>query len=234
MVPFYRSKYAVFYALEMRDWKSASALEPPADSPPRDATMAIWARAIAHGHLLQPEDARADLVRYDALIDQVRKGKHAYEADDTGARIERSEVLGWVAFAEGKQDDALKNLRAAADLQDQVGQAEVDIPAREMLADMLLEFHRPRQASAEYEVALRLSPNRFNGLYHAGLAAEQAGETPKARQYYAALLNSTNNGSQSARPEFAHVKSYLSSSQAVAIGSPGRYSGSPVALAGRR
>jgi hypothetical protein len=216
MVPYYRSKYAVFYALEMRDWKSAGALEPAAGSPADIATLAIWARAIAHGHLRQPEAARADLARYDALIDEVRKGKNSYMADDTGAKIGRGEILGWVAFAEGKQDEAEKNMRAAADLQDQVGQGEVDIPAREMLGDMLLESHQPGRALAEYEVALKLSPNRFNGLYHAGLAAEELGDKTKAQQYYAALLRSTGNGAQSSRSEFAHVKSFVSSTQLAA------------------
>jgi tetratricopeptide (TPR) repeat protein len=213
MVPYYRSEYATIYALEMRDWKAAAALEPPADSPPEVATLAVWARAIAHGHLRQPEDARADLARYDALENELRKGKNAYMADDTGAKISRSEVLGWMAFAQSKQDDALHNMRDAADLQDKVGQGEVDIPAREMLADMLLEFHQPQQALAEYEVALKLSPNRFNGLYNAGLAAEQAGDSTKAQQYYAALLKVSGNGAQSARPEFAHIKSVVSSTQ---------------------
>ena len=55
-------------------------------------------------------------------------------------------------------------------------QAEVDIPAREMLADMQLEFGHPQQALTEYEVALKLSPNRLNGLYNAGRAAEAAGD----------------------------------------------------------
>jgi hypothetical protein len=216
MVPYYRSKYEVFYALEMRDWKSAAALEPPAGAPPEVATLAIWARTVAHGHLHQPEEARADLARYDALVDEIRKGKYAYTADDTGAKIKRAEILGWIAFAEGKPDDALKNMRTAADLQDKVGQGEVDIPAREMLADMLLESHQPQQALAEYEVALKLSPNRFNGLYHAGVAAEEAGDKAKAQQYYAALLKSTGNGGQSARSELAHVKSFVSSTQTAA------------------
>jgi tetratricopeptide (TPR) repeat protein len=216
MVPYYRSKYAVFYALEMRNWKSAAALEPPAGSTPVVATLSVWARAVAHGHLRQPEDARADLVRYDALMDEVRKGKDSYMAEDTGSKIERSEVLGWVAFAEGKQDDALKNMRAAADLQDKVGQGEVDIPAREMLADMLLESNQPQQALAEYEAALKLSPNRFNGLYHAGLAAEAAGNRTKAQQLYSALLKSTDNGLHSERPEFAHAASFVSSLQMAA------------------
>lgn len=212
MVPYYRSKYAVFYSLERRDWTAAASLEPAKGSPADIAVLAIWARAVAHGHLHQSAAARADLARYNALIDEIRKGKRAYIADGTGAKIEFDEVQGWVAFAENKQDEALKHMRAAADLQDKVGQGEVDIPAREMLADMLLEDHKPREALAEYEVALKLSPNRFNGLYHAGVAAEEAGEKGKAQQFYATLLKTTDNGAHSTRPEFAHVKSFLSAS----------------------
>jgi tetratricopeptide (TPR) repeat protein len=216
MVPYYHSKYEVFYALERRDWKSAAGLEPPAGSPPEVAMLAVWARTVAHGHLRQAEEAGADLARYDALMDEVKKGKNAYMAEGTGSKIERDEVLGWVAFAEGKQDEALEKMRAAADLQDKVGQGEVDIPAREMLADMLLEFREPKQALAEYEVALKLSPNRFNGLYNAGVAAEQAGESMKAMQYYATLLRITNNGEQSVRPEFKHVNGFLASPEKAA------------------
>jgi tetratricopeptide (TPR) repeat protein len=216
MVPYYRSKYAVFYALEMRNWKSAAALEPPAGSSPEVATLTIWARAIAHSHLRQPEEAKADLARYDALTDQIKKGKDAYMAEDTGSKIERSEVEGWVAFAESRQDEALKNMRAAADLQDKVGQGEVDIPAREMLADMLLESNQPQQALREYETALKESPNRLNGLYHAGRAAEAVGDKAAAQQYYSALLKSTGNGAQSDRPELAHARSVVSSPQMAA------------------
>ena len=68
----------------------------------------------------------------------------------------------------------------------------------------------------EYEDPLKLSPNRFNGLYHAGIAAEAKRDKAKAQQYYAALLKSTDNGEQSARPEFAHVKSFVSSAQLAA------------------
>jgi tetratricopeptide (TPR) repeat protein len=216
MVPYYRTKYAVFYALERRDWQSAGALEPPAGAPPEVATLAIWARAIAHGHLRQAKEAEADLARYNNLVETIKKGKLAYMADGTGSKIERSEVLGWVTFAEGKQEEALKNMREAADLQDKVGQGEVDIPAREMLADMLLEMHQPQRALAEYEVALKLSPNRFNGLFNAGLAAEMSGDKGTAQQFYSALLKSTDNGAHSTRPELEHARSVVSAPQLAA------------------
>jgi len=216
MVPYYRAKYAVFYALETRDWKSASRLEPAAGSPPEIATLAVWARTIGDGRLHNASQASADLARHDDLIAEVKKGKNAYMAEGTGSKITRDEMMAWVDFAKGTQDGALQHMREAADLQDKVGQGEVDIPAREMLADMLLEYHQPQRALAEYEVALKLSPNRFNGLYNAGLAAEAGGDKAKAQQYYAALLKSTDNGAQSSRPELAHVKSFVSSTQLAA------------------
>ena len=216
MVPYYRAKLPTFYALEMRDWKTAAALEPSAGATPEIATMTYWARAVAAGHLRDSEAANANLAKYDGLIAEIKKGKRAYMAEGTSVQIERNEMVAWSDFAGGKNDDALKHMREAADLQDKVGQAEVDIPAREMLADMLLELHQPQQALAEYEVALKLSPNRFNGLYHAGLAAEQAGDKTKTQQFYAALLKSTDNGAESARPELAHVKSFVSSTQVAA------------------
>jgi tetratricopeptide (TPR) repeat protein len=213
MVPYYRIKLPAFYALEMRDWHAASALEPVAGAPPEVATLAYWVRAIADGRLHKAERARADLARYDDLIAEVKRGKRAYLAEGTGVTIERSEMLAWTAFAAGKQDEALSQMRAAADLQDKVGQGEVDIPAREMLADMMLEFGQPRQALAEYDTALKLSPNRLNGLYNAGRAAEAAGEKQRAEVYYADLLKSTGNGANSTRAEFAHARSFVAAAQ---------------------
>ena len=157
------------------------------------------------------QQARDDLARYESLMEKVKLGRHAYFADSTAARIAHGEMLAWIAFADGDSPAALKHMREAADLQDKVGQGEVDIPAREMLADVLLELGQPQAALVEYEGALKLSPNRFNGLFNAGMAAEAAGDKAKAGSYYAALLESTDNGSHSARPEFKHIKDFLAS-----------------------
>jgi len=211
MSGYYRTKFPFFYSLEMRDWQSAAALQPVAGSLPEDAAMTWWARAIADGHLRHAEQAQADLAQYDALMAEVKKGRHAYYADSTGAQIERNEIAGWASFAAGHQDEALKHMSDAADLQDKVGQGEVDIPAREMLADMLLELHLPQLALPQYRAALALSPNRFNGLYNAGIAAEEAGNKPEAANYFAALLKTTGDGAQSSRPELAHAKRFLTS-----------------------
>jgi tetratricopeptide (TPR) repeat protein len=206
MFPYYRAKFPIFLALETRDWSSAARLEPIKDAPPQSQTQVYWARAIADGHLHRPQEAQTDLSAYDALIEQVKKGRYAYYVDSTGAQITRGEVLAWVAFAQRNFDEAVQQMRVSADLQDKIGQGEVDIPAREMLADILLESGRPQEALVEYRQSLKLSPNRFNGLFNAGRAAEAAGNTTEARRYYAALLKSTDNGSQSDRPEIEHAR----------------------------
>jgi len=215
MLPMYRSKLPIFYNLEMRNWNAAAALQPAPDTPPIIATLIYWARIIADGHLHQSQAAQADLARYDALIREVKQSKDAFMLDSTGSKIEEDEVAAWTALAEGNNDKALSTMRKAADLQDKVGQSEVDIPAREMLADMLLDLHRPQEALAEYDTALKMSPNRFNALYNAGSAAEMIGDKEKATKYYSALLKNTDNGAHSERVEFARVKTFLSSTQAM-------------------
>jgi tetratricopeptide (TPR) repeat protein len=208
MFPYYRAKMPVIFNLEMRDWQAAAALAPVAGAPADTQTLTYWGRAVAAGHLRQALQARSDLAEYDSLIDKVRTGSRAYLAGSIGARITRGEMLAWTEFAEGKSAEALGHMRESADLQDKVGQGEVDIPAREMLGDILLELGRPQEALTEYQQALKLSPNRFNGLYNAGRSAEAAGDKAQAKSYYAALLESTDNGSQSTRPEFGHVKTF--------------------------
>ncbi len=216
MFPYYRTKYPVFYTLEMRDWQATAALQPVKSAPPDTQLLTYWARTIADGHLHDATRARADLAAYDALMEQVKQGPRAYLAGATGARIRRAEMLGWVAFADGHTTEAAQHLRDAADLQDEVGQGEVDIPAREMLADVLLELNRPAEALAEYRVALKFSPNRFNGLYNAGRAAEAAGDSAQASAYYATLLKSTHDGADSARAELDHAKTFVSAGRLAA------------------
>jgi len=216
MFPYYRTKLPIFFDLEMRDWKAAAVIEAIAGAPPETQTLTFWARTVAAGHLHQPRQARENLVAYDALIEKIKQGRHAYFADSTGARITRGEMLAWIAFAEGNSADAVKLMQESADLQDKVGQGEVDIPAREMLADMLLELKRPQEALVEYKKALILSPNRFNGLFNAGMAAEAAGDKVQAQAYYATLLKLTDNGSQSTRSEFVHAKAAVSAARVAA------------------
>lgn len=211
MYPYYRLKLPIFIDLETRNWTSALALTADTTAPPETQTQVYWAQVIAAGHLCNAGAAQNAVTAYEALLDAIRKGDHAYYAQGTGTQVRSEEMQAWLAYAKGDTTAAQQHMRAAADLQDKVGQGEVDIPAREMLADMLLDNGQPKEALVEYQAALKLSPNRFNGLYGAGKAAEAAGDRVSAVNFYRALMKSTDNGVHSSRPEFKQVKALISS-----------------------
>ena len=206
MFPYYEVKLPIFVDLETRNWQRTLALEAVAGAPPMTQTLVYWGRSIAAGHLHRTDEARRDLAAFDALIAEIRKSPQAYYAEGTSVKIARGEMLAWTAFAADHLEEALSRIRESADLQDRVGQGEVDIPAREMLADMLFATKRPKEALLEYQRSLKYSPNRFNALYGAGRAAEAAGDQASARRYFAALLTATDQGARSTRPEIAHAK----------------------------
>src|SRR5947207_8460890 len=115
------------------------------------------------------------------------------------------EANAWVLHGDGKNDAAIASLKKAADHEDSVGDDQTSMPAREILADLLLELNRPAEALVEYQSALKSNPKRFNGLYGAARAAEIVGLNSEASEYYALLLK-TCEGSNSERPELKKAK----------------------------
>ena len=205
---FAAAHFPALYGLEMRQWPDVAGLEPAAGTPAHLQTITYWARTVAAAQQGDVEGTRRNAQKFDAMEEETRKTKYAYTLE--GPDFQRGEVHAWLAFAEKKSDDALRQMREVADLQDKVGKREVDIPAREMLADMLLALNRPQEALAEYESALKVDPNRFNGLAGAARAAEMAHQTGKANSYYAQLLKNCNNGKNSDRPELVRARTILS------------------------
>ncbi|HKF50734.1 MAG TPA: hypothetical protein VKB26_00355, partial [Candidatus Acidoferrales bacterium] len=104
------------------------------------------------------------------------------------SRFSNMEAEAWVDYAQGKHEEALKTMRAAAKQEEASGVDSLTMPAREMLGDMLLEMKRPGEALVEYKAALVESPNRFDGLYGAAQAAQLAGNATEARGYLAKLV----------------------------------------------
>jgi tetratricopeptide (TPR) repeat protein len=136
------------------------------------------------------------------MLDTVRKSSRPYQADYMSTN--GVEAHAWLVFAEGKNDEALSLLRSVADKQDAEGKGKVELPAREMLGDMLLEMSRLREALAAYEKSLSTDPNRFNGLYGAARSAELLQQPRLAAAYYAQLLKNCEAPSQ--RLELSHAK----------------------------
>lgn len=193
------------YYLELRQWKEALAVQPVGQRPYVQST-AYWAHAVAAGHLHDAAAARQALTQYAAAVEATRKSDKPYRAK----YLERNqdEARAWLAFAEGKDREAVTLMRAVAEEQDAKGKGEVELPAREMLADMLRETNHPQQALVEYERAMKTDPNRFNGLAGAARAADLASQPQKASEYSARLLKNCS-GSNSNRPELADAKKLM-------------------------
>jgi hypothetical protein len=193
-------------AIERRQWKDVVGLQPNPQAVPYAQMITYWARALGAGHLHDAAAAEDALKHYEELLEATRKGSKPYIVDSL--KEQQKEVQAWADFASGKPDDALKLLRSVADEQDKIGKGETELPAREMLADMLLELNRPQEALAEFEVSLHTDPNRFNGLYGAAQAASQTQQKEKATAYFAQLLKNCD-GSNSARPELREARTLL-------------------------
>jgi tetratricopeptide repeat protein len=204
-----RANLAARTALELHRWREAADLPLPAIRKQwLDTTY--WARAIGAARSGDIAGAEADVKELTVLVAEreKRSRKEGYGVS-TEKASDLSEAEAWLAFAKGKQDEALAELRAAADRQDKNGGESVGIPAREMLADMLLELKRPADALAEYRASLKLSPNRFDSLYGAARAAQASGDANAAQTFYAQLAAVCPAGAD--RPELAETKSYLAS-----------------------
>jgi len=199
--------FPAIYDLELHHWADAAALQPAAGASPHLQMITYWARTVGSARIGDVEATRRNAKLYEEAQEATRKTKYAYVLD--GPNITRNEVQAWLAFAEKRPDDALRQMRQVADTQDQVGKAEVDIPAREMLGDMLLSLNQPENALAEYEKSMNIDPNRFNGLAGAARAAELAHQPAKASGYSAQLLKNCGNAPNSDRPELRSAKTLL-------------------------
>jgi tetratricopeptide (TPR) repeat protein len=193
---------SAMYPIEMHDWATAAALPPAEVAGTAEDSTIYWARAIGSAHLRKPDDVRKDLAAIESIHKKLAAAKSGF-ADSV--EDDRKEAQAWLAVAEGKDDDAVEALRPIADKEDSLGEEPEGIPAREMIADILLEAKRPQQALAEYQTDLKLNPNRFDGLYGAARAAEASGKQNDATEYYALLLK-VCDGSNSTRPELSQAR----------------------------
>lgn len=203
MHAFAMSKFPAMYAVELHRWSDAANLEVVAKAEPGDRAYTYWARAIGSVRRGDQAAAKKDLAQIEAIYkDCVARGKK-YDAESVEQA--QREASAWVLHGDGKDEEATATLRKVAEHEDAIGPEQTSMPAREMLADMLLEMHRPKQALTEYQGDLKFNPKRFNGLYGAARAAEMAGQASDATEYYA-LLVKICEGSSSVRPELVKAR----------------------------
>ena len=198
------------YVVERGDWKSAAELQVrPSKFPYADA-MTYFARALGAARVGNPGAAKADIAKLAELREKLRAANDAYWTEQVD--IQWQVATAWMLHAEGKSDEALKAMGAAADAEDKTEKHPVTpgvpTPARELYGAMLLERGQAREALAAFEATLGKEPNRLGATIGAARAADKAGDAAKARQHYAAAVVLTENADL-VRPEVAEARAFM-------------------------
>jgi hypothetical protein len=204
-------------ALERGRWGDAAQLTPPTNvavedwkRAPQAEAITVFARALGAARSGNATGARQEIARLQALQQVLTERKLAYWAEQV--EIQAQVASAWALRAEGKNEEALAAMRAAADHEDQTEKHAVTpgpiMPARELLGDMLLELDRPAEALPQYDASIAKEPNRFRGLYGAGLAAERASDSGRAQGYFE-KLTALCTESDGTRPELAQARQLL-------------------------
>jgi tetratricopeptide (TPR) repeat protein len=200
------------YMVERGDWKGAANLEVKPSKFPQTMAITYFARALGAARSGDPSAARADVAKLSEIRDSLREAKSDYWA--TQADVEAQVANAFVLYADGKYDDALKAMSAAADAEDKTEKSPVTpgslAPARELYGFMLLDRGMAKEALAAFEATQAKEPNRFNGYAGAAKAAQALGDTAKAKANYEKLL-ALASGSDSDRPTLAAARSFVAS-----------------------
>ena len=197
------------YAIDRGDWKAAADL-PIRPSPlPHVQAVTYYARALGAARSSNPEAAKAEIAKLVTLRDALR-GKDAYWSEQID--IQSQVASAWLLYAEGKFDEALAAMSAAADAEDRTEKHPVTPgapkPARELYGEMLLGRGKAKDAVAAFEAVLKKEPNRLAAYVGAAKAAEKSGDAVKAQDYYRKVVSVAGNADES-RAEVANARTHL-------------------------
>ncbi len=198
------------YVVERGDWKGAAELQvQPSPIAYADA-VTHFARALGAARSGQPEAAKADIAKLAELRDKLREAKDAYWSDIVD--IQREVATAWMLYAQGKYDDALATMSAAADRENKTEKHPVTpgplAPARELYGAMLLDRGMAKEASAAFEATLKKEPHRLGATIGAAKAAEKVGDAAQAQKHYADVVALTESADP-LRPEIAEARTFV-------------------------
>jgi len=200
------------YMLERQDWQGAAQLQPLGTPFPAAEAVTHFARAMGAARSGNFTAAQADIDKLKELRTGLEQAQQSYWAEQVEVQILGAQA--WMAQGQGNKDEALKFMRAAADLEDgsekHVAMENRLYPMRELLGDMLREQGQPAAALKEYEVSMKNAPNRLRGYYGAAKAAEAVGEKKKGATYMRSLAQLTRDANGD-RAEIREVKQQLAS-----------------------
>ena len=200
------------WVLEHRNWKAASELTPaPPSRFPYIEAMTHFTRALGAAKSGALESARASVAALSASHEALAKAGETYWAEQVA--IQRDGAAAHLLLAEGKRDEAVAAMRAAAAREDATDKNAVTpgplAPARELLGDMLLELGQAAAALTEFQATLKKEPNRFRAVYGAARAAELSGDRAASRGYYQQLVKLCEKADKPGRAELAEARKAL-------------------------
>jgi tetratricopeptide (TPR) repeat protein len=198
------------YAIERGDWKSAAELVVRPSPLAHVQAITHFARALGAARTGDTQAARTDIARLGELRDRLLQAKDGYWSEQVD--IQAQVASAWLLFAEGKHDDALKAMSAAADAEDKSEKHPVTPgvpkPARELYGVMLLERGMAKEALAAFEATLKKEPNRLGAYAGAAAAAQKTGDVDKARDYYRQVV-AVASEADADRTEVAGARAFL-------------------------
>jgi len=207
---FARAASPARYMVERGEWKGAADLAVEPCKFPHVMAITHFARALGAVRSGNPQAASADIGRLAEMRDQLSEAKDAYWSQIVS--VQHQVATAWQLYAEGKRDEALAVMRAAADAEDQTEKHPVTpgplAPARELYGTMLLDRGSASEALTVFEASMTKEPNRFNGIAGAARAALALGDVAKAKALDERLV-ALASASDADRPVLAEAKAFL-------------------------
>jgi tetratricopeptide (TPR) repeat protein len=205
------------FALERGEWAKAAQLPlRPVSSAfdwspfPEGEAVNAYARGLGAARGGNAVAAKTEVARLSKLREAMIAQKKDYWIEQVDIQVDT--IRAWTARAEGRNDEAVQLMRAAADREDQTEEHVMMpgrvIPVREMLGELLLDLNRPLAALAAFEESQRGDPKRFRNVFGAAHAAELAGKRDKARVHYALLLEQVGPDA-TGRAEIEHARAFV-------------------------
>jgi len=168
------------------------------------------ARSLGSARTGDVSGAQAEIAKLQSLEDKLLEAKDSYWANQV--EVQRLGAAGVLAHVQGDDKGAVELARAAADLDATMDKHPATpaavLPARELLADLLLELDRPGEALTAYEQSLRSEPNRFRSILGEARAARRSGDLALSRESYQKLV-ALSTSAVSERPELLEAKAFL-------------------------
>jgi tetratricopeptide (TPR) repeat protein len=196
------------FALERGDWKQASQLVAHETPFPYTEAMTWFARGLGSARLSEAKPALDAAASLKKIHDQLVKAGENYWA--LQVEIQQREIEAWATLAQGDKREALRQMEAAAKLEDGTEKSAITpgpvAPARELLGEMLLASNQPEAALAQFEGTMKKEPGRFRTLYGAAKAAQIAGRNDDSRRYFNELLKVCEKADRPGRTELQQAK----------------------------